>query len=120
MTEFLYSRKTQFSNPTVYCTSSRKLILPKYPKCSDYRATGERWSLTPIKVKRLGYLDMAILLSEGRMVIGQNHAHNLNQREMRMAKSLTSLADSSVILTNPSRFKSLMRHSMAMPSKMAK
>ncbi len=112
MTEFLYSHKTQFNNPTVYSTTSRKLILPKYPKCSDYQSTGEHWSLRPIKVRRLGYLDMTQLLLYQRMVVGQRPGHDLSQREMQLLRTITNLSDSKVILSRPAHFESLMKHTV--------
>lgn len=53
-------------NPTIY-TTRKKLVLP--PDVSDFRLTGEQWSIKDIKVNRLGYIDLLELMTNRSSVL---------------------------------------------------
>lgn len=54
------SWREEIPNPTVYATWKR-LTLPPQSR-SDFALTGERWSLTDIRVLRVGYINLGALL----------------------------------------------------------
>ena len=56
----VYQAAHKGTNPTVYGTRARLTPPPKL--VSDFARTGEMWSLKPIKLRRLGYLDVAQLV----------------------------------------------------------
>lgn len=47
-------------NPAVY-TTRKRLTLPPQSK-SDFKLTGERWSMSDIEVHKIGYLNLGVLI----------------------------------------------------------
>ena len=55
--------KPRITNPAVYVTQR---VLVKPPSVSDFELTGEHWSLRPINVKRIGYVDIRGFMLQDR------------------------------------------------------
>lgn len=70
-------------NPTVYMTQQRLVVPPQ--RRSDFKLTGERWSLQDILVHRVGFIDLDLLWTEQRLAICDNPAPRLNPRLVKAA-----------------------------------
>lgn len=55
------------ANPSVYQTHQRLRCPPQ--NRSDFARTGERWSLWPIRVSHAGFVCLATLTREGRVLV---------------------------------------------------
>lgn len=77
LNELLYHSIPSGLQPAVYVTR-RKLVTP--PKLvSDYEFTGEVWSLEPIEVVRIGYVDLRRFVSKLQVGVTSKAKHDLSK-----------------------------------------
>jgi len=78
--ELLYGQGQVIENPTVYVTR-KQLIVPE--SVSDYQITGEEWSLSDIKVKRKGYVNLMVLIIKCKVILTNELLSPLTKEQIK-------------------------------------
>ncbi len=92
-----------YNNPTIYITNKR-LLTP--PDVSDFRATGEMWSIKDIHVTRLGYLNLRKTLDSSIQELNKEHGVIVN----KTIKTSIIFMTEYLLLKNMNKLDSRIKH----------